>query len=428
MFFDWSAWDRGTVNDVIIDHNIICDADVGINVRGRNSGVLLWGNRFERVKEPVTGLNDGVFMHPAARLLDLLAAEGLVPEKLMGTTAWQTALKQLESLQSQDPTSIELVNEVRNCQVDLAKTATTELHEGQSLALIQALTGMILTETSSDKLQSILSEGTGGTANTSFTVSLPAWSIPITISLSLPPLPGWQAVNPAPIKIKPGESVTTDIKLTIPSGIWGKPTIPMACKVRGTGWQLSGSGQVQLSSSSSTDLVRQWMVVGPFASDQPGVLGDTLYPPQRLLDITAEYPGSEGKVSWQPVKLSTGGSIDLIQLYGSQDNGVAFAVTVLRVSRPTTVAITTNGSYLVTYLNNEIIGGPFRRYGNFKLSVTLPEGDNVLLCGVAQTNYWWQGKSWQLSVQVESSPLSKPGDIKVIQVEKFGEVRALNHR
>jgi hypothetical protein len=170
------------------------------------------------------------------------------------------------------------------------------------------------------------------------------------------------------------------------------------------------------------------MVVGPFASDQPGVLGDTLYPPQRLLDITAEYPGAEGKVSWQPVKLSTGGSIDLTQLYGSQDNGVAFAVTVLRVSRPTTVAITTNGSYLITYLNNEIIGGPFRRYGNFKLSVTLPEGDNVLLCGVAQTNYWWQGKSWQLSVQVESSPLSKPGDIKVIPVEKFGEVRALNHR
>jgi hypothetical protein len=428
MFFDWRAWDRGTVNDVIIDHNVIRDADVGINLRGRNNGVLLWDNRFERVKEPVIGLNDGVFMHPAERLLNLLSAEGLVPEKLMGTTVWQTAWKKLESLKAQDPTSIEVLNEVRICQVELAKAVATELHEGQSMVLLQALTGLTLVETSSAELQSILSEGTGGTANTNFTVSLPAWSIPITLSLSLPSLPGWKTENPAPMKVKPGESVTTNIKLTVPSGVWGKPTIPMACKVEGTGWQLSGSGKVQLSALSSTDMVREWMVVGPFETNQPGVLGDTLYPPQRLMDITAEYPGAEGNVSWKPVKLPSGGGIDLTQLYGSRDNGVAFAITVLRVARPTTVAITTNGSYLVTYLNNEIIGGPFRRYGNFKLSVTLPEGDNVLLCGVAQTNYWWQGKSWQLSLEIETGPMSNPGDIQIVPVEKFSEVQVLNHR
>jgi hypothetical protein len=230
------------------------------------------------------------------------------------------------------------------------------------------------------------------------------------------------------MKITPGESVNINIKLTVPSGVWGKPTIPLACKVEGAGWQLNGSGKVQLSALSSMDMVREWMVVGPFETDQPGVLGDTLYPPQRLMNIDAEYPGAEGKVSWKPVKLSESGGIDLTQFYGSRDNGVAFAVTVLRVARPTTVAISTNGSYSVTYLNNEIIGGPFRWFGNLKLSVTLPEGDNVLLCGVAQTNYWWQGKYWQLSVQVETDPMSEPGDIKVLPVEKFSEVHALNQR
>jgi hypothetical protein len=173
-------------------------------------------------------------------------------------------------------------------------------------------------------------------------------------------------------------------------------------------------------------MVREWMVVGPFASDQPGELGDSLYPPQRKLDITAEYPGAEGKVSWQPVKLPVGGGIDLTQLYGSQENGVAFAVTVLRVTRPTTVAITTNGSNSVTYLNNQIIGGPFRWFGNQKVSVTLPEGDNILLCGVAQTNYWGQGKFWQLSVKVEAGPGSNPGDIQVLPVDKFKEVGKLH--
>jgi hypothetical protein len=420
--FVWAQSDWGIVRDVIIDHNIIRDADVGINLRGRNNGVLLWGNRFERVKEPLTGLNDGVFMHPAERLLNLLSAEGLVPEKLMGTTAWQTALKHLESLLTQDPTSIEVLNEVRICQAELAKAVATELHEGQSMALLQALTGLTLAETSSAELQSLLSDGTGGTANTSFTVSLPAWSIPITLSLSLPPLPGWQATNPAPMKIKPGESVTTNIKLTIPSGVWGKPTIPMACKVDGTGWQMNGSGKVKLSAFSSTDLVRQWMVVGPFKTDQPGELGDTLYPPQRLLNITSEYPGTEGKVSWQPVKLSGTGAIDFTKLYGSRKNGVAFAVTVLRIDRPTTVAITSSyGANTSTYINNEIIGGPFRWFGNRKVSVTLPEGDNVLLIGVAQTD-----NVWQLSVQIETGPSTNPGDIQVVPVEKISEVRLLH--
>jgi hypothetical protein len=422
----WGYLDRGTVRDVIIDHNIICDADVGINLTGPNNGILLWGNRFERVKEPLTGLNDGVFMHPAERLLNLLSADGLVPEKLISTTTWQVATKHLKSLLTQDPVSIEVLNEVRTCQTDLAKAIADELHEGQTLALLQALTGLSITETSSAELQSILSEGKGGTANTNFTVSLPDWSIPITISLSLPSLPGWKTINPSSIKIKPGASVTTSIKLTVPSGVWGKPTIPLACKVEGAGWKLSGSGKVQLSSINSTDLVKQWMVVGPFSSKQPGELGDTLYPPLRLLDITAEYPCAEGNVRWKP--LSGTGGIDFMQLYGSRDSGIAFAVTVLHVTRPTAVAITTNGSYSVTYLNNEIIGGPFRWFGNRKVSVTLPEGDNVLLCGVAQTNYWYQGKLWHLSVQVETGPACQPGDIQVLPVEKFSEVRALHQK
>jgi hypothetical protein len=410
-----------TVRDVIIDNNIISDADIGINVRGSNNGVLLWNNHFERVIEPVTGLNNGIFIHPAEWLLGLLSADGLVPEKLLNTTVWQSILKRLENLKTQDPYSKEVVDEVRRCQADLDKLVANETPEEQSLTLIQSLTGLTITENSTEELKALLSNGTGGTANTHFIVSLPEWSNPVTLSLSLPPLPGWKVVNPSPIKINPGQSVTTTIKFTIPAGVWGKPRIPLACKVKGTAWQLDGSGIVQLASLSSTDQVKQWMVTGPFASDQPGELGDKIYPPQHLLNIIAEYPGVEGKVSWKPVT-GTGG-IDLTKLYGSRKNGVAFAVTVVRASRPTVVAITTNGSNSVTYLNNEIIGGPFRWFGNQKVSAILPEGDNILLCGVAQTSDYWQ-----LSVIVETGPMCKPGDIQVLPVEKFSKVRALNQK
>jgi hypothetical protein len=336
-------------------------------------------------------------------------------------------MKRLESLRAQDPASIEVLNQVRKCQGELAQAAADELPEGQSLALLQALTGMTFTENSSDGLQSILSEGTGGTANTDVTFSLPAWSIPVTLLLSLPPLPGWKAINPVPMKMKPGESLTAGIELSVPPGVWGKPVIPMACRVVGKGWELNGSGKIKLSASGSTDLVREWMVVGPFASEQQGELGDSVYPPRRMLDITAEYPGIEGKVSWQPLNVP-GGGINFTDLYGSRKNGVAFAISVLRVARPTTVAITTNGTNSVTYLNDEILGGPFRWFGNQKVSVTLPEGDHILLCGVPETDYWWQGPSWVLSIRIESGPLSKPDDIQIVPAEKISEVRALHKK
>jgi hypothetical protein len=415
-----------TVRDVIIDHNIIRDADVGINLKGGNNGILLWDNHFERVREPLAGLNDGVYMQPAERLLNLLCAEDLVPGKLVGTAAWKAAMERLESLRAEDPSSDAVLNKVRRCQAELAHAAADELQEGQSLAFLQALTGVTFTENSSDGLQSLLSEGSGGTANTEVTVSLPAWSVPLTLSLSLPPLQGWKAVDPAPVKIKPGESFTAGIKLTVPPGVWGKPVIPMACRVEGKGWELNGSGKIKLSASGSTDLVREWMVTGPFASDRPGELGDSVYPPGRMLDITAEYPGIEGKVSWQPLKLPVGRGIDFTDLYGSRKNGVAFALSVLRVARPVTVAITTNGTNSVTYLNDSILGGPFRWFGNQKVSVTLPEGENILLCAVPETDYWWQGPSWQLSVRVELGPMSKPGDIQIVPAEKINEVRALH--
>ena len=56
----------------LIEHNRICDADRGIEAGGTQT--MLWGNRFERVKEPLAGVADSVFMQPADRLLGELSA------------------------------------------------------------------------------------------------------------------------------------------------------------------------------------------------------------------------------------------------------------------------------------------------------------------------------------------------------------------
>ncbi|MFA6293087.1 MAG: glycosyl hydrolase family 28-related protein, partial [Victivallales bacterium] len=411
------------VHDVVIDNNTVRNADVGISVDPRSDGIMLWNNRFEKVTQPLR-IGDKVFMHPAERLLNRLSGDGLVPVKLQADPAWKGALQRLEKLQTQDPGSAALAAELQGCLSELAKAAGTALPNGQSLEFLQALTGLTLEEASSPELQAILSNSAGGAAETSFLLSLPAWSIPLTLTLSLPSLKGWQLDGVQALALKPGGNGTVKANLTLPAGVWGRPTIPLLCKAAGAGWDMGVSGRLQLGNRSKVapDMVSQWMAVGPFESDRPGVMGDTVYPPERRLDLAAEYPGTEGKVRWQPIKITTP-YLDFTQLYGSKEKGVAYAVAVLRVAKPTTVIITTNGGSTytsgVTYLNGQLLGVPFR-YGSNKVSRTLPVGDNVLLCGMAQ-----KGKTWQLSVQVEANTSASPGDLQLLPVDQLGKVAAV---
>jgi hypothetical protein len=414
----------GVRRDMVIDRNIIRDADVGIIVSGSSEGVLIWNNRFERVKEPLVGIGDAVFMHPAERLLNYLSAEGVVPSGLQASPDWKAAIKQLHVLHARDPASDEMLEKVRTCQDKLARAAAATPAEGQSLELIRVLTGLTLMEDPSVELQSLLAAGTGGTAGTKFLVSLPEWSVPVNFSLTLPPLKGWHSTSPASLGLKPGESIAVRVTLTIPAGIWGKPTIPVSCTINKQEWQLSGSGSIQLASQGRipTELVNQWMVVGPFVSDQPGTLGDTIYPPQRSPDVTAEYSGSEGSVGWKQMKT---GTIDFSKLYGQIPNGVAFAMTVLRVTRPTSVAITNPAREAVTWLNGEMIGLPFYyRDANIKVSRTLEAGDHVILCGVPQTvdRRTKEAGDWKLGLQIEVDPQSTPGDVQVLPAEEISSI------
>jgi hypothetical protein len=420
----WRSIQRGAVQDVVIENNIIRDADVGINVRGENKGVVIRGNRFERVREPLIGLNDEVFMHPAERLTSQLSGEKIIPSELLEAPAWQTAWSKLKNLENEDPLLPEVSDEVRTCQTKLAQAAALTISDGLSLELFHALTGLTIRESSSAELVSVLADGNGGYAKTQFTVSLPLWSIPIILSLKLPPLPGWQATTSRPVELKPGGSAVIDATLAIPAGVWGKPTIPLSCRVSGQGWNTNLSGTVQLAASSKTspDIVNQWMVAGPFASDQPGEMGDTLYPPQLRLDIDAEYPGIDGTVRWQPV---TDSKIDFTKLFGSPENGVAFAVSVLRVSRPVTVAFTTTRWSNVT-LDGEPIGVPQSRSGNFKVSRTLTTGEHVVVCALPLRRHPRSGHiNWELDMQVEVDPGSTPGVVRVVPVKEFSSISSL---
>jgi hypothetical protein len=363
----------------------------------------------------------------------------VIPGVLQNNLEWKTLIKRLKDLSEQDPMAVTLPADVCQCQVKLLQTAAAALPKGISISLLKALTGLTITETSSDELASMLAKANGGTASTSLSFVLPKWSVPITVSPNLPPPGGWKTTPPEPVKLKPGDRVTSNIKVTIPAGVWGRPSVPVTCKVDGEGWQLDCSGTLRLAArSEKVELINQWMIAGPFSFDPSGVLeykdqlskrlrpnlsGDTLYP-QLLQDIHSAYPSDECPVHWQKV---TKENIDFTELYGQARNGVAFALAVLRVYKPATIAITTGGSRNPeTYLNGELLGFPDVRDGNFKASVTLQEGNHVLLCAVP---VFVEGRrrhqEWQLNVRVEAGPGTEPGDICIVPADKFGEVPEL---
>lgn len=414
------------VHDVVMDHNEVRNSEAGIVIGEGCEGALLWRNGFERVSRPLVGITDDVYMHPAERLEESLKADGLLPRSLSESSDWTSALGRLRELCACKPDSDGLDRAVELCRLDLVRAAASALPEGQPLELVKALIGLDIREDTSDEMEALLAAGNGGRAATAFLVSLPAWSVPANVSLNFEQSPDWQSVVSESVELSPGSTERVELVFTVPDGVWGKPSVTLRCAISGSGWEMQGSERFRLGAGSKADYVTQWMVVGPFEAERPGVIGDTVYPPERRFDLSLEYDGVSGPARWQPVELTSEPfAADLSSLYGSPEKGVAFGAACIRVARPTTVMVTSNppggtsGAAAITYLDGEQLGVP-ARYGNLRVSRTLSAGDHILLCGIARSR-----TSWMLSAQVEVDPAADPGDVRVLTSEQFRQTASL---
>ena len=120
--------------DVLIEHNSISDAEIGIDA-GRSLKTLLWGNRFERIKEPLVGLTEQLVMNPADRILNQLSA---VRESLPSGSG--KTIDRLKELAATDPHSPGLKEEVRACVLQLLQQASASPKD-YSLEFLRAVLG-----------------------------------------------------------------------------------------------------------------------------------------------------------------------------------------------------------------------------------------------------------------------------------------------
>ena len=67
-------------------------------------------------------------------------------------------------------------------------------------------------------------------------------------------------------------------------------------------------------------------VIGPFSNADDLEITDVSYPPEKTIDLRANYPGAAGSVSWQSATLADGRQLDLSRVMSRSSGTLAYAL------------------------------------------------------------------------------------------------------
>ncbi len=150
-----------------------------------------------------------------------------------------------------------------------------------------------------------------------------------------------------------------------------------------------------------------WKLIGPF--DNRNMKGFPIaYPPEKRIDLSAEYDGQLDRVSWQPIATDDDyGVVDIGKQIENFKGSLMYATTTYYSDRDKTVEFrlgTPNAWKL--WVNGELV---FQReeyhrgtrMDQYKMPVTLKSGANTILlkvCQNEQTQSWAQDYKFQLRV------------------------------
>ncbi len=402
------GWDP---HDTVIEHNVVCDADVGIDA-GNAPGAVLWGNRFEQVKEPLRNISATAFMQPADRLLGELSAEEIsLPAECDAVVA------RLRELAVKDPFSPGLVDEVRGFARQLVEQASASPRDYPP-EFLQAIFGLRLWASLTGKFRPLL-DGAGGKGRLSLLFDPAVSAVPARLSLTFPPTPACQIAALKDLALVPGAAKGVGLDVTVRPGVFGPCQVPLRWTAEGEGWQLCGHGRLKVG-DEGCGRITQWAVCGPFPNARANTLDEgALHGPERRLDLAALYATPAGKQGWRTLKTA---KVDFTAEYGEQRSAVGYALAVLRAKRPVPISVefTVPGHGI---LEPSLNGQPWRvpnHYGR-SFSRTLNQGDNILMAKVANLE-----KAWSVEAKIQMVDWAEPGDVEVVPVEELASVALLH--
>lgn len=151
----------------------------------------------------------------------------------------------------------------------------------------------------------------------------------------------------------------------------------------------------------------EWSLIGPF--DNVGLKGfDTVYPPEKELNLQGKYPGKMGEVEWKPyVTEDEYGTLDIAKKTEPFKGAVTYATTTFVAEKPREIEIRlgTPNAWKLWVNGVQIFARDEYHRGTmldqYKVSAKLKAGPNVILlkvCQNEQTEEWAQAWSFQLRV------------------------------
>lgn len=424
-----SANDKPSVSDTVVEHNTVSNANEGLRLDNAVRGVVVRANRFDNVRDPITG--DGLG-HTAIDAVQLAEAErsrlrtaakeaGLAEDP----TKWPAVALALQALENAAETAApESARQVLPAFLAEAGTRGVKL----PFATATRLLGLSVEVNPASTVSAVLQKGGGGNSTlvVDLTVSraLPGWQVTADV-------PGLMTQNAAigPVAVQSGKASLT-LPISMPSGRWGRQELSLQVGVvlpPPPSMVRIGQGMVAVAAPATpsiihltvplvvgTGQIRDWMVGGPFANKSGQPLDLTLYPPEDELNLQAQYDG----LKWQPVQLGNEW-LDLNALLRTKDSGTAYAVAGIHAEKGTPailqfgssggVAISLNGQYL-TSINQSRNAAP----NQDRVPLTLAAGDNVLLVKTSTNT-----NQWRFTAELVPAGGSFPGAVSIIPAAQF---------
>ena len=147
-----------------------------------------------------------------------------------------------------------------------------------------------------------------------------------------------------------------------------------------------------------------WSVVGPFDNTERKGF-DTVFPPEEGVDLTGEYDGKAGKVSWSRLATSDNyGMVDVNKAYGPLKEVTAYAFTEYESpsDQPAQLRLGCKNAWKI-WLNGELVFARDEyhrgiRIDQYQLPVNLQKGKNTLLVKLCQNE---QEEDWTVQWQFQ---------------------------
>lgn len=363
----------------LVENCVVRNADLGLAVGAKHAAsVVLRGNRFENVREPLdASARQNACMHPAERLLTQVesaeaALAGPPPPE------WAALKKRLS--RAATGTAFDDPQVRANAQADLlqalrALSAATPASVTQDLRVAESLLGGSLRIQSWDTgMTKLLYSTDASDANVRLLAAVAPTAPATACAIAFDAIPGWTFPEPKPVPLVAGAVTPIDVRLTAPAGSKGFFRLPVTATFSGDGWSLACRAAPR---TLTQNRLCQWAVSAGGA--------------------------------WQPLTdTNVHGAMKLDALLGDAPTGAtAVACAVLRAARPTPLRFEFEGPILLTVdgarIGTDIQNG---RWGN----VALAPGDHLL-----KAHFTLKKKNETLfKVSCETADTCLPGDLLVI--------------